>query len=99
MFSQYFAESLTREISMSAHTNSIGLMRSVTPRGFELGWFVRQVVHGPVTFVKAFSAALNAACLAERYYAMSDSELARIGLTRDRIRIELRRVVGPDRAG
>ncbi len=52
-----------------------------------------KIAQSAATWAKIFSAAREAAYLAERYYAMNDAELARLGLTRDHIRTVLLRVL------
>lgn len=95
MRDQQFASSRSDEASMSTDTYVIGLMRSVrysAPRRFDLRKFVGKVMRIAATYVKGFSAGRNAAYLAERYHAMNDAQLARIGLTREQISDKLRRL-------
>lgn len=58
--------------------------------------FVRTIgnyLHSAARFVDALRAAQTVTRQAERYYAMSDSQLAAIGLTRENVPIELRRAL------
>lgn len=78
------------------NTNHAGFLEpapGLSPRGFELRKIVGKVVRGVATFAKTFGAAQIAARQAQRYYAMSDAQLARVGLTRDQIPDELIRVL------
>ena len=81
---------------MNANTERVGFFGSaprLSPRGFELRRLVGKVVRSVATFSQAFSAAQIAAHQANRYYAMSDAQLAKAGLTRDQIPAELIRVL------
>lgn len=81
---------------MNANTNQVGLLTpapKLSPRGSELRAFAGKLVRGVATLAKAFDSAQIAARQARRYYAMSDAQLARIGLTRDQIPDELIRVL------
>jgi uncharacterized protein YjiS (DUF1127 family) len=54
---------------------------------------IGKCLHSAARFVDALRAAQALTRQAERYYAMSDRQLARIGLTRDEVPIELRRAL------
>lgn len=56
------------------------------PRTFSFSHYLR----GVVRFVDALRAAQMVTRQAERYYAMSDQQLASIGLNRDGVPVELR---------
>lgn len=95
MRDQHFANDRFDETSMGTDVYMIRLMgsgRDSARRRFNLRKFVGMVVHGVATYASGFYAGQHAAYLAERYYAMNDAQLARIGLTRDQIPAELRRV-------
>lgn len=66
---------------------------TLSSRGFDPRTFFGKLVSGAKTFATAVVAAQNAAYLAERYYAMNNAQLARVGLTRDGIPAELLRVL------
>ena len=83
---------------MNANTDTervrfFGSAPALSPRGFELRSLVGKVVRRIAAFSQAFSAAQTAAQQANRYYAMSDAQLAKAGLTRDQIPAELIRVL------
>lgn len=66
--------------------------------GLSVGAFVplrplRRLLQGAVRFFESIRAAQIVVHRAERYYAMSDLELARIGLTRRDVPAELLRVL------
>ena len=54
---------------------------------------IGNLLRGAARFVEALRAAQTVTHQAERYYAMSDSQLASIGLTRENVPIELRRAL------
>ena len=60
---------------------------------------IRKYVRGAVRFVDALRAAQAVTRQAERYYAMSDSQLAGIGLTREDVPIELRHALERNQLG
>lgn len=99
MRDQDFASDRFDEASMSSDTYIVGLMTSArreARRGFWLYTLIG-MVHGPAAFAKAVFATWSDAYLvthlAERYYAMNNGQLARLGLARDRLPAELRRVI------
>jgi uncharacterized protein YjiS (DUF1127 family) len=69
----------------------LGPVADVGTRGFRPSQVIGKVAHAATTYLHLFHAAQATARQAERYYAMSDSALARIGLTRDQIPAELLR--------
>lgn len=93
----YFSGKLFfKETSMSANTERgfIKLAPERRPRGVDVrNGAISNFLKGAVTFAKAVSAARDASYLAERYYAMNESELARLGLTRATIPARLLRVL------
>lgn len=62
-------------------------------RGIGLFQLVGGLYHAAVDFFKGLKTAQVAAHRARRYYAMSDSQLASEGLTRDQIALELVRIL------
>ena len=63
------------------------------PPRFEVAKVLGRVAHGVAAFVNGIRAARTVEHLATRYYAMSDSQLANVGLTREQIPAELIRVL------
>jgi len=84
------------EASMSGDTYIVGLVTSARHQTAP-GRFIGKIVRGPIAFAKAvfdtWTEAYLATHLAERYYTMNDAQLAHMGLTRDRLPVELRRVI------
>lgn len=80
---------------MNVDIKRVGCLESAPvlgPRSFGLPGFIRRLVRSAAAFINGFEVAWTVAHLAERYYAMSDLQLARVGLTRDQIPEELARL-------
>ena len=61
-----------------------------SPKRLPLSRIIGNYLRGAARFVEALRAAQIVTRQAERYYAMSDSQLASIGLTRENVPAELR---------
>lgn len=61
-----------------------------SPKRLPLSQIISNLLRGAARFVEALRAAQIVTHQAERYYAMSDSQLASIGLTRENVSVELR---------
>lgn len=61
-----------------------------SPKRLPLSQIISNVLRGAARFLEALRAAQIVTHQAERYYAMSDSQLASIGLTRENVSVELR---------
>ena len=70
-------------------TGFLGPIADLGTRGFSPSGIFAKVARSAAAITDSFHAAQMTARKAERYYAMSDAALARIGLTRDRIPEEL----------
>lgn len=78
---------------MSADVETAGYVGAVPPPGFALPRAIRRIVRAGARFMGSLRAAQMVVRRAERYYAMSELELARLGLTRDDVPAELLRVL------
>ena len=67
-------------------------MPALKPGGFALSEMLTPIGQGIVKVVTTFRIANIVANRADRYYAMDNAQLAKIGLTRDRIPAELVRL-------
>ena len=70
-------------------TGFLGPITDLGTRGFGPSGIFAKMARGAAEIADCFHAAQMTAIKAERYYAMSDTALSRIGLTRDRIPEEL----------
>ena len=64
-----------------------------SPKRLPLSQIIGNFLRGAARFVEALRAAQTVTRQAERYYAMSDSRLASIGLTRENVSVELRQAL------
>lgn len=80
---------------MNVDIKRVGCLESAPvlgPRSFALPRFIRRLVRSVAVFINGLEVAWTVSHLAERYYAMNDLQLERVGLTRDQIPEELVRL-------
>lgn len=81
---------------MSVNVNTSRYFRpaaDLQPKRLAFSRAIGKYLRGATRFVDALRAAQVVTRRAERYYAMSDRQLASIGLTRDEVPVELRRAL------